>query len=186
MSHTLARVLRRTLIAGFVLAWALVALSLWSLGNPARAARTAADAAADRWEQARPHHYRIRVRMISLDSGESLVLEVRDEQLVGGWAQGSAQSLSADELRQVRGYLPVRAMLALARHEAERHDWRGPLAQQWPQLAPLLGLACHPRATPPTTYDQRLGFPTRLFISGALCGGAGSVDLRIDELTLLP
>jgi hypothetical protein len=154
----------------------------WLLAAPKRSANQELEAARQRWEAARARHYMLRVRILSMHSGEKLLLEVRDERLVAGWYGNGSSALSAGELAQLGALLPIERLFELAEAQVRRRPhWRERLTRMLPPLGLWIGQPCRLRPEPRLRYDSRLGYPSRLFVGVSPCAlNNDGMEIRVD------
>ena len=179
---------RRMVFVFAALLCASFGVSYWALGAPTRAASARLAEAQQRWEAARPAHYLLTVRLLTMHGGQMLRLEVRDEQIVAGWQGQSTEQLPAAELQQFRTFLPVRRLFVIARRQATVPiRWREPLLSLLPPLRAWLAPACPHRSRPPVQFADGMGYPNRVFIGTSSCAfDRDGMEVRVDELQPLP
>jgi hypothetical protein len=161
------RWLLRGLLALAATAALLGAASCWLISAPARGEAARREAALALWQRTRPTRYQLRARLLSMQGGETLQLQIEGERLVAGWSGNGSKQLTPGELAQLDAYFPVEQLFALARREEGRGGWRDALARALPRLGPWIGVPCQPREPPATRYDGGQGFPSRMLVGAA-------------------
>lgn len=157
------------------------------LHQPHARASAALSAAQERWKASGVHHYRLDVRTITLHGGETLQLEVRNEQVVAGWKSDGVTVISPDELRNIGAFFPVATLFTLAQNDLDQHsNWRERLARALPPFEQWI-VSCPLRKLPEPVYDPLIGYPHRLFVGFPACQfQQDGIEIRIDALHVLP
>jgi len=181
------RWLLRSVVALAACACVLALASVWLLSAPSRGEAARREAALALWQRTRPQHYMIKARLISMQGGETLLLEVDGEQLVAGWSGNGSAALSAGDLKRLDAYFPIERLFVLAQREERRGDWRSLLTAALPVVGRWVGAPCPLRRPFATRYDGRHGYPSRMLVGVSRCAlNTDGVEVRVDDVRSLP
>lgn len=135
-----------------------------------------------RWEHERLHHYQLEIELTSPWREIHLMLEIRDEQVIGGYNVRTGMPLSVGELATQRLWLPVDRLFdrveLLVHHNPTLPERIGGLA---PAMAGRLKFCIDP--PPQIQYHPRYGYPQSIRFFQNTCHAAQGVSTVVVAIT---